>query len=681
MDMGQGQGEDTPSREKAQRVTAKMGDLKMRSPEQIQAQGKAGVNGQHGVGESFRDSERDDAAAGRVMPDRKYTSSTDSESSFHPQVPSQSGSMYNSDGFPKPFSFYGPTGSAVRTDSPDASMMPAAHAAVSAADEAIKQLNGTAATVYGGTPYSGFPPPLDNPYQLPRGFAGFVKPQQGYRNAEPGVTRQSSMSSSTTEASTSSEEEDLTLPSVMWLPSTKDREREEGPNAAATSWLYAGKPQKQSASRTNRGGSPYGGRTSPEKMPPPPLHRVQSPHFRPGSAGTSSFPHAPTYQAYNPGSASAAGPGNSALPIGMSPSAPDVDDDGTTVGAPEQVSSASSISASSGLDLLWRAATHDHTDSPGDDHSAGIKSPRGEGEDRGLDSKGKRKAGAEAVAQWRQSGIPLGVGVGVGAGASEIERRRRESTNSTDADEHSGPGGEVIMSPPPHKKRRKSSAQTDLDKVKKEGRTSSCASQGRTSGTVYVPPPSSSTGAGPSGRRSPSTDADANGDAEWESQSDDDDDSEAGSDYAASSNPRGAHGHAAAAGAASSSGRIRKPSAKMKLATAHAASGGAGPSSKRASGGGSGSRGGKSAGKASAGRKGSASAAGGGAKKVAPASGGGSGGAGGSGGSVPPGRDGKVHVPAGGVRCDYHNPLPVSDHSLQAACRVRNATKCGPSAD
>lgn len=651
----EGREQEAGTRTKAEPITDRMGDLKMQSPDQATRE-PPGPSSSRGSGDNFEESSgsREDGTPGRRMPDRKNSSSTDSDMSYHPYIPSQSGSIYNADGFPKSFMYYGPSNSAIRTDSPEASMLPAAHAAVSAADEAIKQLNGTAATVYGGTTYSGFPPPPDNPYQLPRGFAGFVRPQQGYRGMEPGVTRQSSMSSSTTEASTSSEEEDLTLPSVMWLPSNKDKEREEGQNAAAASWLYGGKAAKQTGRSVGRGDSPYGGRTSPQKMPPPPLHRVSSPHIRPGSAGPSGtragggvYGHPPTFSAYHPGSASGAASGSgSALPDGMSPGAPaEVDDDGTTVGAPEQVSSASSISASSGLDLLWRAVTHDHTESPGDDHSAGIRSPRGEVED----TKGKRKAGAEAVAQWRQSGIPLGVGAGAG---QDAERRRRESTNSTDANDEAG--GEVVMSPPPHKKRRKSSAQTDLDRVKKDGRATSFSSQGR---PLHVAPPSAHSGGGGRGR-SPSTDADANGDAEWESQSDDDEgESEADSDYAGSSNRR----PSAAATSASASGRIRKPSAKMKLATAHAA---AGPSGSRKSGT-SGSKGVKGSSGAKGGaRKGSTTsglgAGGGGGKKAAGSS---AGGARGSESPAPPGKGAKANIPAGGVQCEYVNPLPVSFRS------------------
>ena len=582
-------------------IATRMEGMQVRSPEQTEVFSRGGASTSTAHQPKFWDP---NLSSKRKLPHRSYTSSTDSDISVHPYVPSQSGSMYDAEGFAKPIGSYGPRG--VRTESPEAGMIPAAHAAVSAADEAIKQLNGTAATVYGGTTYSGFPPPPDNPYQLPRGFANFVRPQ--HRSMEPGVTRQSSMSSSTTEASTSSEEEDLTLPQVMWLPS--NREKEGSPNAAAASWLY-GRPQQTTQGRASRAKSPYGGRTSPQKMPPPPVHRVASPHFRPSGAGAYGF------GAITPSSA----PSGSALPGGLNPNAPDIDDDGTTVGAQEQPSSASSISGSSGLDLLWRAVTHDHTDdAPAPEHGD-VRSPHGElPDDRPVDAKGKRKAGAEAVAQWRQSGIPLGVG-------EDPDRRRRESTNSTDA--HVDADGEAIMSPPPHKKRRKSSAQTDLASahVKKESRTTSFSSQGRTSGNVHVPPPTST--------RARSASTDANGDAEWESEPEEDEgESEVDSEYGAS--------------ARSGTGRIRRPSAKMKLAAAHAQA----ASGPRKPGGSRGGRGG--AAKSAAGRKGSAAAstgtkkgtsAGAGTESPAPAQ------------KV---AKGVTHVPAGGVQCEYVNPLPVS---------------------
>ncbi len=116
----------------------------------------------------------------------------------------------------------------------------------------------------------------------------------------------------------------------------------------------------------------------------------------------------------------------SALPIGVNESALDDDDDDATVGHRERSPSTSSLSAQSGLDLLLKAVAHNHGEEP----------------DR---SKGKRKAGQEVVAQWRNSGTPAGSSSGLGIGGSNNMQpldpndpppRKRRKSQVVDDDDH-----------------------------------------------------------------------------------------------------------------------------------------------------------------------------------------------------------------------------------------------------
>ncbi|KAI9638829.1 uncharacterized protein MKK02DRAFT_21684 [Dioszegia hungarica] len=359
--------------------------------------------------------------------ERSYSGSTESSSfgSFG-QLPSQFGSVYGAEGFATAPSHVSPYNyNMPKTDSPEFSMTPAAAAAIAAADEAIKQLNGTS-TVYQG--YQGVPSipgpqplqppgtmPLENPYQLPRGYANFVKPQN--KDDPAGVSRQSSTSSSTTEASTSSEESDLCIPRIEWV------DKDVG--------VGAGTPQ----SWANGFFTPYQPhRIAPARMPPPAsTNRVSSPRNK-NLASPTAGPSQPAL----PVGASAHTPSglgqSSALPTGIAPEAMDEDDDDQTIGQRDKSpTSDSSHSSQSGLDLLLRAVTHSSNGKDmGEDHAPAPALPQSPPVHEG---KGKRKAGSEAVDQWRNSGIPTGVGA-KGKGAKP----------------------EVPLAGPPSKKRRRSSA-------------------------------------------------------------------------------------------------------------------------------------------------------------------------------------------------------------------------------
>ncbi|KAL7423896.1 hypothetical protein Q5752_001481 [Cryptotrichosporon argae] len=301
------------------------------------------------------------AAPRRGNTARSASTSTESSSSrsvFH--LPSNFGSMYDAEGFPAYPAGSDeamPTGSQRARDEQIALQ-------IAQADEAIKQLNGTASVIHApkvaGVP-AYLPPPMaggtasNGIYDLPRGFANFTRPQTRDEHA---VTRQSSTSSTTTEASTSSEESDLCIPSIEWV-------NVNVPGAGA--------------------GAGVG------KMMPPPGRGFNSPR-RPSVPHTTSIPFG--------GSASTpSGLSHSALPLppaqahSFAPSTDgDDDDDDHTVGHGRE-GSPSTASSASGLDLLWQATRHSQSGPSG------------------LAGEHKRKAGAgaDAVAQWRaSSGMPSG---------------------------------------------------------------------------------------------------------------------------------------------------------------------------------------------------------------------------------------------------------------------------------
>jgi hypothetical protein len=310
---------------------------------------------------------------GQIAHDRSNSSSTENSESFHP--PSLIGGSYGPEGFPLSTNV---AEDGHQMTSSELQMSAQAAAAIAAADEAIKQLNGTSSVIQGPPGV----PSVDSPYALPRGYANFVKPQarSEHRSPEFNVHRQSSTSSSMTEASTSSEESDLCVPGIEWV------------NVVSP------------APETNFGrGSPFspslGGAAksmkSPGRMAPPAGGRGlasprRNPADRPGLPTNASLPLGST--AKSPSGLEPA----SALPSDIDPNAPSTDDDDEqTVGQGRDRSSSSS-SQSTGLDLLWAATQNPGTESGGPN----TDSPY----DQAFDSKGKRKAGAEAVAQWRASG-------------------------------------------------------------------------------------------------------------------------------------------------------------------------------------------------------------------------------------------------------------------------------------
>ena len=383
--------------------------------------------------------------------DRSISSSTDSSSTSghpHPVPPPHLGSSYGSEGFPVATSTDNDQDMVVATPA-DLQMSAQAALAVAAADEAIKQLNGTA-TVFQGPSTTGLAQ-VEHQYQLPRRYANFVKPQarSDLRSPDLSAHRQSSTSSSTTEASTSSEESDLCIPSIEWV---------NLPNAVSPSSAQGFFPTSPYLANTVLQQPQKVGR-SPGRMPPPPLtgRGVNSPRRSQGpsvandgqSMAPSQTPLSLDATAHTPG-----GLRSSALPGGVAPdAAAEEDDDDATVGnGRDRSPSTSSQSAQSGLDLLWRAATHPHQEVPN------VNSPY----DHPHDSKGKRKAGAEAVAQWRTSGIPTGDnGEAEGAkngspsrimpppGAPPKKRRRSEiqmeAIDPALRDEESGFGDESAM--------------------------------------------------------------------------------------------------------------------------------------------------------------------------------------------------------------------------------------------
>lgn len=295
---------------------------------------------------------------------RQYSSSTEGSSS-HPVVPSNFGSSYGSDGFPRTM-----TPSEETTPAYDPYLSVQAAAAVAAADEAIKQLNGTSTVVQGSTALPQVPPP-DGPFQLPRGFASFVNPQaradRPFLDQHP--SRQSSTSSNTTEASTSSEEEDLCIPSIEWV---------NLPNQPGSFQF-----------------TPYTPNAVPQQRMPPPQLATRFGNGAPHLDHRQTLPLGAT--AHTPSGLGR----SSALPSDMPVDQPaEDDDDEQTVGqGRDRSSSSSSHSSQSGLDLLWRAANHGA--------NQGVPS---ENYEQPPDAKGKRKAGAgaDAIANWRKGGIPSG---------------------------------------------------------------------------------------------------------------------------------------------------------------------------------------------------------------------------------------------------------------------------------
>ncbi|EAL19083.1 hypothetical protein CNBH1850 [Cryptococcus deneoformans B-3501A] len=426
------QGARTPKAGKAQQLASDMDGLNVRSP--VSNDGSlpppAGApdipepmnsrKGPKSIDDTKNGGSSDGVEQGPISGDtnghhtkqRSYTGSTDSSNSQHPVPSPHLGSSYGPEGFP------------ILHHSPEASPMPyspylagagasyfggngnfdpelaARQAALLAkADEAVRQLNNTATVFQGPMPPGPAYPETFG--QVPRNYANFVTPHQN-----PTVTRQSSTSSSLTDAaSTSSEESDWCIPTVEWVPANQ-WQHSTYLNSPGTVFNRQEKDRVPSNSR----------------MPPPLGTRPTS--SRHPSTGPAEHP---PLQHQNPlpfRSSAATPPLNTSHPSWATAPAsesPDEDDDNQTVGhARDRSPSTSSQSAQSGLDLLWRAAH-------------GIKQPNMP-RDVSFDHKGKRKAGAEAVDKWRASGIPTGPPPPVGASQDEVKppttsppRKRRRS--------------------------------------------------------------------------------------------------------------------------------------------------------------------------------------------------------------------------------------------------------------
>lgn len=360
------------------------------------------------------------------------SSSTDS-SSNHPFSSSSLGTNYGPEGFPR-------TTTPGEETQADPYIQVQAMAAAAAADEAIKQINGTSSIrtapnlmAMGG----------ENPFTLPRGYANFVTPQYRDKPQFPpdySVSRQSSTSSSTTtEASTSSEESDLCIPSIEWV-NTKPNMM---PPAHPTLSPYQYTPYMPNAVPQVRARSPV--------PPPRPAHPLSTAAKATSSPRRSSGGHTngtngnAEVKSTLPLGATAHTPSgvaaSSALPSGMAIDEPaEDDDDEQTVGQNRSRSRSRSASSESNLDLLSHVASSNHQAS-----SAG----------QPTEGKGKRKAGSRSVAQWRESGIPSGVD-------SKANAVRRTSAAKTVP---------PVQSTPPRKRRRSEMSDTNIDPaLRSEGR-------------------------------------------------------------------------------------------------------------------------------------------------------------------------------------------------------------------
>lgn len=420
------QGTRTPKAGRAHQLASDMDGLNVRSP--VSNDGsvpppsgtksikdtKHGRGGDSvGQGPSSGDTKRDHTKQ------RSYTSSTDSSNSQHPVPSPHLGASYGPEGFPvfrhspeaSPMAYSpylagaGPSYFGGNGNNFDPELAARQAALLAKADEAVRQLNNTA-TVFQGPMPSGLAYP-EMFGQLPRNSANFVTPHQN-----PTVTRQSSTSSSITDAaSTSSEESDWCIPTVEWVPANQWQH----PTYLGTPGIMFNRQEKDRV--------PSGSRMPPPSGTRPPSS--QHPSIAPSE-------HAPLQHQHSlPFGASAATPplNTSSHPSWTTAPAsesPDEDDDGRTVGhARDRSPSTSSQSAQSGLDLLWQAAH-------------GIKQQPNMPRDVSFDHKGKRKAGAEAVDKWRASGIPAGPPPPVGASQ----------------DERKAGGGTPPTTGPPRKRRR-----------------------------------------------------------------------------------------------------------------------------------------------------------------------------------------------------------------------------------
>lgn len=359
-------------------------------------------------------------------PHRTFSSSTEGSSSNGNPISTTFGTSYGPEGFPLSTNV---TEEGKQMTPLDLQMSAQAAAAVAAADEAIKQLNGTSSVIQGPPAL----PAVGDPFILPRGYANFVNPQtKNDRPSDFNIHRQSSTSSSVTEASTSSEESDLCIPSIEWVTAANVTSP-SAVNAYLNSPYAAGANIQQIQQQQQQQQQQQKSLKSPGRMAPPALAGREGKSPRRASADRPAPPH----QASLPLGATAHSPGGikdggSALPTETDPSAPaEEDDDEQTVGnGRDRSPSTSSQSNRSGLDLLWRAVHHPKPEGPN------VNSPY-EQQQQAYDGKGKRKA----VAQWRQSGIPTGESspeddaakIDPDAKPSGLPKKRRRSEITMDA--------------------------------------------------------------------------------------------------------------------------------------------------------------------------------------------------------------------------------------------------------
>lgn len=321
--------------------------------------------------------------------------------------------MYNQDGFPNyPISSEEDLRELAAQSSAQLSADDAAIAKqLALTDEAVRHINGTASVVqarnFGDMM---MPPAPGNAYELPRGMAAFVHRQPADATAVPDGRALTTGRSFVSSGSSTSSEESEHLASVQWVKSVS----QPSPSYANQyPFFYGAKPPGQASS---------------PKMPPPQstgAHRaVTSPRRNGGSVpppSTGSGPDTPNATAAQLGT-----PNNGIATFAEGEN----DDDDQTVGGVNREGSPSSSSAS-GLDLLSHAAAH-HERSRNNSYS-------------------KRKAGAEAVAQWRESGIPSG------SRLSDV----RVATGSYDSPGSASDGQARDGQVEPPKKRRRSELQLE----------------------------------------------------------------------------------------------------------------------------------------------------------------------------------------------------------------------------
>lgn len=337
--------------------------------------------------------------------------STSTESGLSLSGMTTLGSMYNAEGFPN----Y-PISSDEDKDVQQLAVDDAAIAKqIALTDEAVRSINGTSSVFQARTMNNMMPAPQSgNTYELPRSMAAFVRRGDGTERELP--TGRSFVSSG---SSTSSEESEH-LASVQWV----EQVSRPSPSSYQTfnpSYFYGN--NGSSASAANQPPNP--------KMPPPSStgRTPMSPRNRngaPNSAGSHNsgggFQRLPSTGAASSGAPNSANtPGRGASGEGSVEN----DDDDQTVGFNREGSPSSS--SASGLDLLSHAAAH-HERSRSHSHT-------------------KRKAGAEAVAQWRESGIP--------SGASRINDIRAGSGGYDSPGYESTPSdGQQETREPPAKRRK-----------------------------------------------------------------------------------------------------------------------------------------------------------------------------------------------------------------------------------